>query len=725
MNIATPARKFHTLLAGGATECSGNCYVVEGRRDFWASFPRALRLPGIRAMLLVGFATLLSSVGLAGSPSRPNIIVILADDMGYSDLGCYGGEIATPSLDRLAANGLRFTSFFNSAKCEPTRASLMSGQYWQDTGLGVKRGPTMGQAMRSAGYATFAVGKWHLDGNPVDRGFDRYFGHLSGGSDYFKGNPSHRLDHQPFKPANDGKFYTTDANADYAITFIAEAHRRQPAQPFFMYLAFNAPHGPLQAWPEDIAKYRGKYRAGWDKLREQRYQRQLQLGITKKEWALSPRPDTIPAWNSLTEPERDFEETRMAVYAAQVDRMDQAIGRVLAKVRELGQEENTLVIFLSDNGASPFDHGKESDRRTEPLLNGTGHLGYGLGWANLSETPFRHYKRNMFNGGSCTPCIAYWPAGVKQRGGITDQRAHIIDLMATIMDVGGGQWPAEFAGAKLAPLPGKSLQPILAGEQRPPHETLFFQLFDHRALIAGDLKLVSDWGRPWQLFNLATDRTELCDLAKTQLEPAARLQQQWETWAAATATRVRSAGGEPIYRHLADTEEKFVGGGPDTGDEEMRTPASKTKRSKTAQSGKTPAASARGKAIRARVGTTLAIADGQLVLACTGNDPGLAFDLSGELKTAGPYTLKFRLQSRATGEGELYWTTDAGTPLPKGRHQTFPVTHDGQWHEMSLLLAETGTLHSLRLDPCAGPGEVRIDSLCLKDAIGATLKSWP
>jgi arylsulfatase len=516
----------------------------------------------------------------AGAATPPNILIILADDMGYSDLGCYGGEIQTPNLDRMAAKGLRFTSFYNSAKCEPTRASLMSGQYWQTCGLGVKHGLTMGQAMRSAGYATFAVGKWHLDGNPIERGFDHYFGHLSGGSDYFKGNPSHRLDDKPFKPADDGKFYTTDANADYAIQFISDSRKKNPDKPFFMYLAFNAPHGPLQAKPEDIAKYRGKYLVGWDKLREQRYQKQIQLGMTKKEWALSPRPDTIPAWTSLTEKEKQFEDVRMAVYAAQVDRMDQAIGRVLAKIKELGQEENTLVIFLSDNGASPFDHGKVADRRIEPLLEGTSHLGYGLGWANLSETPFRHYKRNMFNGGSCTPCIAFWPTGIKQPGAITDQRAHIIDLMATIVDVGGGSWPGEVAGTKIAPLPGKSLRPLFVGEQRPPHDALYFQLFDHRAVIAGDLKLVSDWGRPWELFNLATDRTELHDLAKTQQDQAVRLEKLWNDWAAKTATRVHTAGNEPGYRRLTDATETFVGNGIDSGDEETIKPrkASRAKR---------------------------------------------------------------------------------------------------------------------------------------------------
>ncbi len=534
-------------------------------------------------LLRLAFSTLVFLLGLAStsalgatSPARPNIILILADDMGYSDLGCYGGEIATPHLDRLAAGGLRFTQFYNSAKCEPTRASLMSGQYWQDTGLGVKRGPTMGEVLRSAGYATFAVGKWHLDGNPVDRGFDRYFGHLSGASDYFKGNASHHLDAQPFRPAPDEKFYTTDANADYAIRFLADSRRQQPDRPFFLYLAFNAPHSPLQAWPEDIRKYRGKYLAGWDQLRTQRYEKQLALGIMKKEWGLSPRPATIPDWASLTAEEQDFEDLRMATYAAMVDRMDHAIGRVLAKLTELGQDENTLVIFLSDNGASPFDHGAK--RSVAQLTAGTGNINCGLGWAHLSTTPFRHYKRNMANGGSSTAFIAHWPAALRQPGTLTDQPAHLIDLMATFVDISGAAWPAAHAGRPLDPLPGQSLRPIFAGATRPPHDQLFFHLFDHRAVIAGDLKLVSDWGRPWELYDLAADRTELRDLAQLQPAEAARLAQLWVDWAARAKRPVRSAGGEPIYRHLHDAQEKFVGGGTDTGDAPMAAPARKNKR---------------------------------------------------------------------------------------------------------------------------------------------------
>ena len=535
------------------------------------------------SQLVLPLLLALSLDARAATPAKPNVLIILADDMGFSDLGCYGGEIATPNLDKLAANGLRFTQFYNSAKCEPTRASLMSGQYWQVCGLGIKEGMTMGQAMRTAGYATFAVGKWHNKGNPFDRGFDHYFGHLGGASDYFKGSNSHRLDAARFTPPEDGKFYTTDANADYAMKFLADSRKEHPEKPFFMYLAFNAPHGPLQAWPEDIAKYRGKYMIGWDKLREQRYQRQIELGLVKKEWALSPRPATIPAWDSLTKEEKDFEDARMSVYAAQVDRMDQAIGKVLAKIKELGQEENTLVMFLSDNGANPFDHRDAESHTVANVLSGKSRLEYGLGWANASVTPFEHYKRNMFNGGACTAFIANWPAVVKQHGAITEQRGHIVDLMATLMDVGGGTWPAQFEGQPLNPLPGLSLRPILEGKQRTPHDALYFQLFDHRAVIMGDLKLVSDWGHPWALFDLSKDRTELHDLSKEQPEKVASMSKAWTDWGAKAGAdaKFRAAGGEPIYRHMKDAEEKFIGGGGDSGDdEEEATPKKKGKKSK-------------------------------------------------------------------------------------------------------------------------------------------------
>ena len=321
----------------------------------------------------------------------------------------------------------------------------------------------------------------------------------------------------------DGSFYTTDANADFAIKFLTDSEKEHPKKPFFLYLAFNAPHGPIQAWPQDIAKYRGKYLIGWDKLREQRYQKQLALGIMKPEWKLSPRPATIPAWDSLTAKEKDFEDLRMSIYAAMVDRMDQAIGRVLAAVKKLGQEDNTLVIFLSDNGASPYDRG-----RVGTLPSPTAHWEYGLGWANACNTPFRHYKRNQYGGGVNSPFIANWPGHIQTAGEISEQPGHIIDLMATLMDVGQGTWPKVSAdGRPLAPLPGLSLAPILAGETRPPPKALYFELMNHRAIIEGNWKLASDWGQPWALYDLAKDRTELHDLAKSEPARFKQLQADW------------------------------------------------------------------------------------------------------------------------------------------------------------------------------------------------------
>jgi len=514
------------------------------------------------------FAFLLSAQGIrAGDRTpQPNIILIMADDLGWSDLGCYGGEIDTPHLDKLAAEGLRFTQFYTSSKCEPTRASVLSGQYWQHTGAGLKEGITMGQALQGAGYATFAIGKWHLLGNPVDRGFNRYFGHLGGASDYFKGHSSHHLDDQPYQPDSDS-FYTTDANADFAIKFLEESRRNHPDQPFFLYLAFNAPHSPLQAWPEDIAKYRGRYRAGWDELRQQRYRRMIESGVFQGKWPLPPRPDTIPAWDSLTETEKDFEDMRMATYAAMVDRMDQAIGRLLASVRARGEEENTMVLFMSDNGASPFDRLRRGRFYQEgnAMPDPNAMWQYGLGWAHVSSAPFQHYKRNMFNGGMVAPLIVYWPAGLSRKGSVTDHPAHIIDLMPTFLEAAGGSLPRSFEGKPLRALPGKNLLPLFQGGEPEPHEALYFQNFDHRAVISGGWKLVSDWGRSWALFNLDEDRTEMNDLSVQMPEQYQRLEGMWDDWWKAFRgggpflTPGRSDWGEPSYRHLGDRTEDTQG----------------------------------------------------------------------------------------------------------------------------------------------------------------------
>lgn len=479
------------------------------------------------------------------TPKRPNIIIILADDLGFSDIGCYGGEIRTPHLDQLASDGLRFTQFYNASKCEPTRSSLLSGLYWQQAERGIKRGITIGQALHAVGYTTLAVGKWHLDGNPVDRGFDHYFGFLNAASNYFKGNKWFRLDHDSFTAPASG-FYTTDAFTDYAIRFVDEARQSGQKNPFFLYLAYNAPHAPLQAPAEEIARYKGKYSKGWDELRNERYARQVATGVIKKQWELSARPDNIPAWSSLRDEVKRLEDLRMAVYAAMVDRMDQDIGRLLAKLKEWKIEDNTLVIFLSDNGANPYDR---TVKRNISPGGPDSHWEYGVGWANLSNTPFRLYKRNQHEGGVATPFIVRWPSVIKNHGAITDQPAHIVDIMATCVQLSGCDYTALFegrpslpaepsthntptasSGPPVPPLQGKSLAPIFEGRPWEGHDTLFFQLLDHRAIRAGNWKLSSHDGGPWELYQMDTDRTEVHDLATDQPQKSKELETLYEQW---------------------------------------------------------------------------------------------------------------------------------------------------------------------------------------------------
>lgn len=463
---------------------------------------------------------------------RPNVIFILLDDMGYSDVGSYGGEIRTPHLDRLANEGLRFTNFYNASKCEPTRASLLTGLYWPVAQLGAKRGMTLGEAMREAGYATCALGKWHIDGNPVNRGFDRYFGHLSGASPFFLPlNDTWRVDRTPFK-TDDQSFYATDAFTDFTIDFIRTNRRETPEKPFFVYLAYNAPHNPLQARRADIMRYRGSYLKGWDVIREERYQRMVELGMINPETTpLSERPQNVPAWDSLTPEQKDLEDLRMSVYAAMIDSVDQNVGRLLDVLEEEGIADNTLIMFMSDNGASPYWRTDEI-MLARDRLPGDRHSNWeiGLGWANASNTPFRLYKRNQHEGGILTAMIAWWPKGIRNGGRIVHDKSHIIDIMPTILDAGQGTYPEEFAGRENPPLPGKSMVPLFRNQKREPHDALYFLLYDHAAIRVDDWKLARVDGLPWELFNLSTDRTETRDLVGKHPEVAQRLEQQFNAW---------------------------------------------------------------------------------------------------------------------------------------------------------------------------------------------------
>ncbi|MFZ9935794.1 MAG: arylsulfatase [Luteolibacter sp.] len=459
----------------------------------------------------------------AAPAARPNVIVIMVDDMGFSDLGCYGSEIHTPNLDRLAGQGVRFTEFYNTAKCETSRRSLMSGLWHPQYQSEPQRNfVTVAEVMRGAGYTTLMTGKWHIDGEPLTRGFDHYFGHLSGSTDFFFGDKTFRLDDQPFKVPRQG-FYTTDANTDYAMRFIGEAVK-QKDKPFFLYIAYNAPHYPLQAPKQEIDKYRGKYRVGWDELRRQRYARQLEMGLIRKEWPLSPRPANVKPWNELTSAQQDDQDLKMATFAAMIDRLDQNIGRLTARLKELGVDQNTVLMFFSDNGGCPFDR---NNRNEIPPWEGGGHWAYDASWAGASNTPFRWYKQNNHEGGIASPMIVHWPAGIPQGGQIVTTPAHLVDILPTCAALANAQRPAEFEGAKLAPLVGRSLVPLWQGgtfEER----TLVWTFANNRAVRTGPWKLVSALGGPWELYNMEADRTELNNLAAKDPQRVAELSAAWD-----------------------------------------------------------------------------------------------------------------------------------------------------------------------------------------------------
>ncbi len=478
-------------------------------------------------------------------PARPNIVLILADDLGFSDLGCYGSEIATPNLDRMAAGGVRFTQFYNAARCCPTRAALLTGRYPHQTGVGhmgrdmgapAYRGflneasVTIAEVLRAAGYHCLMSGKWHLGEQrphfPIDHGFERYYGLLGGASSYFRLWPNRRMaiDGEFYRPDPKG-FFMTDAITDRAIGYLDDYARR--AEPFFLYVAYTAPHAPLHAPPEDIARYRGRYRSGWDELRRRRYRRMIDLGVVDERWALSPRDPRVTAWENVADPDR--EDLKMAVYAAQIDRMDRGIGRILDRLRALGVEENTLVLFLSDNGgdAEEIDESAPGSLPGEPDSN----VGYGRGWSNVSNTPFRQHKRYVHEGGISTPLIARWPAGIRRRGALEPAVGHVIDILPTCLDVAGVPYPARHNGRAIEPAAGRSLLPLLQGRPRPDPECLYWEHEGNRAIRCGRWKLVAVRDGGWELYDVESDRTELHDLAGRRPDRVKDLQARYEAFA--------------------------------------------------------------------------------------------------------------------------------------------------------------------------------------------------
>lgn len=513
----------------------------------------------MRFLLLAAACCLVTSApsrAETNQPPRPNVIVIVADDLGFSDLGCYGSEVNTPNLDKLAADGVRFTQFYNCARCCPTRAALLTGIYPHQAGVGhmlgnwkppsysTGLGPqcvTIAELLKKAGYRTYHVGKWHVGNlnkdklpvanHPLDRGFDRAYG-TGGGGNYFAPSPLY-LDRQNVKPGND--YYITDAFTDYAVKFLTEHGKDHQAQPFFLHLCYTAPHFPLQAKPVDIAKYQGKYRAGWDKLRDQRLAQQKALGIMSASAELSPRDPEARAWTDVPEAERGEWDQRMAVYAAMIDCLDQGIGRVLQTVKDVGAEQNTIVLFFSDNGASAeaLDSWPNPARGHKPgSVVGTSesHRCLEVGWANAANTPFREHKMWIQEGGISTPLIARWPGGIKTPGKIIPAVGHVIDLMPTCLELAGATFPAKFGERPLTPLEGRSLLPALRGEQAGPR-TLAWEHEGNRGLRAGDWKLVGSYEKPWELYDLSVDRSECHNLAGSNPERLNSLVADWQHWA--------------------------------------------------------------------------------------------------------------------------------------------------------------------------------------------------
>ncbi|MFN0112299.1 MAG: arylsulfatase, partial [Blastocatellia bacterium] len=530
----------------------------------------------------------------AQSNARPNIIIVMSDDMGFSDLGCYGGEINTPNLDALAADGLRFTQFYNMARCCPTRASLLTGLYPHQAGLGHmmedrkhdgyrgdlnRSSVTIAEALKPAGYATYAVGKWHVTPGqnaeklaqthnwPLQRGFDRFYGTIHGAGSFW--DPSSLVrDNKLITAFNDAeyqpeKFYYTEALSDNAIRILSEHKQRSAAKPFFMYLTYTAAHWPMHAPEKDIAKYKGKYDQGYEAIRQARYEKSKRLGLVDPRWQLSPQAED---WSKVEN--KAWESAGMEVYAAMIDNMDQGIGRIVAELKRQGQFDNTLIFFLQDNGGCAETNGRattaahphktrpdkpayaamskddlqfnSTPRQTRdgrPVMMGQEvmpgpddtYIAYGRGWANVSNTPLREYKHWMHEGGISSPLIVHWPKGIpkSQRNKLVQSPGHLIDLMATAVDVSGAKYPATVNGQKIHPMEGVSLRPVLTGKPLKRAQPIFWEHEGNRAIRDGKWKLVAKENKPWELYDIEADRTEMNDLAAKQPEKVKELAAKW------------------------------------------------------------------------------------------------------------------------------------------------------------------------------------------------------
>jgi arylsulfatase len=509
----------------------------------------------ITLTVLFVFAVLMYSCEEKSETSdKPNIILISADDLGWSDIGCYGSEVQTPNLDKLGEGGLRFTRFHNTSKCFPSRACLLTGVYAQQSNYHehhrnpITNAVTLGEVLRTAGYRTLWSGKHHGLENPVTRGFDRYYGLKDGACNYFnpgeqrpgegaparKGKPGNKnqrwwcidsVMYHPYTPEADD-FYTTDYFTNYALDWLEEYKAEE--KPFFLYLAYTAPHDPLMAWPEDIAKYEGKYDSGYESIRQARYQKQMEMGLIDDDYSLSE--PTYAAWNEFPDTVREDEIRKMEVYAAMIDRMDQNIGRVLDKLEETGKLENTLILFVSDNGASAEmvriadDYGEIGTMTLWSSLGGD--------WANVGNTPFRYYKNYSYEGGINTPFIAWWPGKI-EAGTFSEFPGHFIDFMPTLVEITGAEYPENFNDQQITPMQGKSLLPVFRGEEMPRDKPIFWEWSDGQAAYHNSWKIVKEGlDNPWDLYNLEDDPTETNNLAEQHPEKVEELDQLFLEWKA-------------------------------------------------------------------------------------------------------------------------------------------------------------------------------------------------
>ena len=516
--------------------------------------PRPCGFGVLSVAVAVAFANQLVPMRPASAESgeRPNVVLIMADDMGYSDLGCFGGEIRSPHLDRLAESGLRFTNFYSENMCWVSRAALLTSVYHKTSlsrGTLHRRCATLPAVLRDHGYQTRMSGKWHLAGNnnsvfPVDRGFEHFYGILGGAASFFAPhNLSRDRENIEHEYRDDPDYYLTYAISDNAVGYIDEANGDKP---LFLYVAYTAAHWPLHAPAKAVAEYRGQYAGGWDSLREQRLARMKKLGVVQPATPLSSRHPNVPAWED--EEHQDWQQRRMEVYAAQVTLMDEGIGKIIAALKRSGRWENTLLVFMVDNGGCHVEYAPtrkgdylpEETRDGRPVVPGNlptimpgpeeTYQSYGYGWANASNTPFRLFKQFDHEGGIHTPMIAHWPRGIVRPGRLVKETAHLIDIMPTVLAAAGAKPPKTIAGAAPISFDGHSLLPALRAEPQTEHSTIFFHHAKGKAIRAGRWKLVQQTKGPWELYDLQADPNELNNLANAMPQKVGQLRKEWQDW---------------------------------------------------------------------------------------------------------------------------------------------------------------------------------------------------